>query len=78
MDNQITPAAFEETDGLENWRVISEGGCIFFRTASFAESAGLARAIAELPGIEEHPPAVDIRRPGSPSGSSACHRITWA
>jgi 4a-hydroxytetrahydrobiopterin dehydratase len=64
MDNQITPAAFEETDGLEDWRVISEGGCIFFRTASFAESTRLARAIAELPGIEEHPPAVDIRAAG--------------
>ena len=64
MDNQITSAAFEDTAGLENWRVISEGGCIFFRTPSFAESARLAQAIAELPGIEEHPPAVDIRAAG--------------
>ena len=64
MKNQLTPAAFEETDGLEDWRVISEGGCIFFRTASFAESARLVQAIAELPGIKEHPPAVDIRAAG--------------
>ena len=61
---QLTPAAFEGTDGLHDWRVISEGGCIFFRTASFAESARLVQAIAELPGIEEHPPAVDIRAGG--------------
>ena len=61
---QITPTAFEETDGLQDWRVISEGACIFFRTASFAESASLAQAIAELPGIEDHPPAVDIRAAG--------------
>ena len=64
MHNQLTPTAFEETDGLQDWRVISEGGCIFFRTRSFAESVRLAQAIAELPGIEEHPPAVDIRTAG--------------
>src|SRR6188474_3956198 len=61
---QLTPSAFEQTDGLQDWRVISEGGCIFFRTASFADSARLAQAIAELPGVEEHPPAVDIRAGG--------------
>ena len=64
MDNQITPTAFEETDGLQDWRVISEGGCIFFRTASLAESTRLVQAIAELPGIEDHPPAMDIRAAG--------------
>ena len=64
MDNQITPTAFEETDGLQDWRVISEGGCIFFRTASLAESTRLVQAISELPGIEEHPPAIDIRAAG--------------
>jgi 4a-hydroxytetrahydrobiopterin dehydratase len=64
MNNQVTPAAFEEADGLQDWRVISEGGCIFFRTASFTESVRLAQAIGELPGIEEHPPAVDIRAAG--------------
>ena len=64
MVTQITSKAFEETDGLQDWRVISEGGCAFFRTASFAESARLVQAIAELPAIEEHPPAVDIRQAG--------------
>jgi 4a-hydroxytetrahydrobiopterin dehydratase len=64
MVEQITPTAFEETDGLQDWRVISEGGCIFFRTASFAESARLVQAIAELPGIADHPPAIDIRAAG--------------
>lgn len=64
MDNQLTPAAFEATDGLQDWRVISEGGCVFFRTTSFVESVRLVQAIAELPGVEEHPPAVDIRAAG--------------
>ena len=60
----LTPTAFEETDGLQDWRVISEGGCAFFRTASLAESAKLVKAIAGLPGVEDHPPAVDIRAGG--------------
>jgi 4a-hydroxytetrahydrobiopterin dehydratase len=64
MDNKITPSAFEGTDGLQDWRVISEGGCILFRTASLAESTRLVQAISELPGIEDHPPAIDIRAAG--------------
>jgi 4a-hydroxytetrahydrobiopterin dehydratase len=61
---QLTPTAFEETDGLQDWRVISEGACAFFRTGSLAESARLVHAIAELPGIADHPPAIDIRSGG--------------
>jgi len=64
MNNQITPTAFEGAEGLQDWRVIAEGGCIFFRTTSFAESARLVEAIASLPGIDQHPPAIDIRAAG--------------
>ncbi|HKO32537.1 MAG TPA: VOC family protein [Candidatus Limnocylindria bacterium] len=61
---QLTASAFEKTDGLQDWRVISEGGCIYFRTASFADSARLVQVIAELPEIGDHPPAIDIRAGG--------------
>jgi 4a-hydroxytetrahydrobiopterin dehydratase len=64
VTDRISPRQFQESEGLEDWRVISEGACIFLRTGSFAESARLAQAIAELPGLEEHPPAVDIRQGG--------------
>jgi 4a-hydroxytetrahydrobiopterin dehydratase len=64
MTGQITPTQFHEAQGTEDWRVIGDGACAFFRTGSFAAGAGLARAIAELPGIDEHPPAVDLRHDG--------------
>jgi 4a-hydroxytetrahydrobiopterin dehydratase len=60
----ITPAAFQETEGLEDWRVLGEGACIYFRTASFAASARLVQAIGEVTGLEDHAPAVDVREGG--------------
>ncbi len=60
----ITPRDFEEGAGLADWRVLGEGGCAHFPTASFAESARLIEAIGEIPGLEDHPPAVDVRQGG--------------
>jgi 4a-hydroxytetrahydrobiopterin dehydratase len=60
----ITPRDFEAAEGVEDWRVLAEGACVFFRTESFAESARLVQAIGELPGVEKHPPAVDVREGG--------------
>ena len=64
MTDRISPLAFQESDGLEDWRVLGEGACVFYRTDSFAASAGLVQAIAELQGVEDHPPAVDVRSGG--------------
>jgi 4a-hydroxytetrahydrobiopterin dehydratase len=60
----ITPTQFLEAGGTEDWRVISEGACAFYPTGSFAGSTALVLAIAEIPGIEDHRPAVDIRSDG--------------
>lgn len=60
----ITPRDFEAAEGVEDWRVLAEGACVFLRTESFAESARLVQAIGELPGVEKHPPAVDVREGG--------------
>jgi 4a-hydroxytetrahydrobiopterin dehydratase len=64
MIERITPRRFEEADGLDDWRMLSDGAWACFRTGSFAQSARLVGAIGELPGIEEHEPAVDIRDHG--------------
>jgi 4a-hydroxytetrahydrobiopterin dehydratase len=61
---RISPSDFQESEGLEDWRVLGEGACIFFPTQSFAESARLVQAIGETPGVEDHPPAVDVRQGG--------------
>jgi 4a-hydroxytetrahydrobiopterin dehydratase len=63
-DDGITPREFHEADGTDDWRVLAEGACAFFRTRSFAESARLVGAIAGVDGVASHPPDVDMRRDG--------------
>ena len=44
----ITPRAFREAEGTDDWRVLSDGACAFFRTESFANSVALLQAIGEI------------------------------
>ena len=50
--------------GVDDWRVLSEGASAFFRTGSFAAAARFVGAIGGLPGLDGHPPDVDIRHDG--------------
>lgn len=72
MTDQITPSQFHAADGVEDWRLTSEGATAFFRTRSFAESARFVQAIGELEGIEDHRPGVDVRQDGV-----TVHMITY-
>ena len=60
----ITPQAFQEAEGVQDWRVLGDGACAFFRTDSFAASARLVEAIAEVPDLDAHRPDVDVRPDG--------------
>lgn len=64
MSDRITPRQFHETVGVEDWRVVGDGACAYFRTGSFATGARLVQAIGELPGLEAHCPDVDLRHDG--------------
>ena len=64
MSERIEPKQFHEADGVEDWRVLSEGACAWFRTGSFAAGARLVQAIGELAGLDAHPPDVDLRHDG--------------
>jgi 4a-hydroxytetrahydrobiopterin dehydratase len=64
VTDPISPKQFHESEGVEEWRVVGDGACAYFRTGSFAASARLVQAISQLPGIEEHPPDVDVRHDG--------------
>jgi len=55
---------FRESDGMADWPVLADGATTFFRTDSFAASARLVQAIAELEGIERHRPDLDVRGDG--------------
>jgi 4a-hydroxytetrahydrobiopterin dehydratase len=64
MTDQINPRQFEEAEGCADWRVVGDGACTYIGTGSFAASARLVQAIGELPGMDDHPPAVDVRSDG--------------
>jgi 4a-hydroxytetrahydrobiopterin dehydratase len=64
MTEKITPQRFRESDGVEDWRVLSEGACAFFRTGSFATGGSFAEAVGRLDGLDVHHAAIDVRSDG--------------
>ena len=64
MSEPISPTQFREAGGTDDWRIVGDGACAFFPTTSFAESARLVQAIADLPGMDDHRPDVDVRADG--------------
>ncbi|HEV8670191.1 MAG TPA: VOC family protein [Candidatus Limnocylindria bacterium] len=64
MTDNISPRQFHEAEGVEDWRVLGDGACAYFRTGSFAAGARLVQAISELPGVDENQPDVDLRHDG--------------
>jgi 4a-hydroxytetrahydrobiopterin dehydratase len=64
MTDRISPKQFHESAGAEDWRVVGDGACAYFRTGSFAAGARLVQAISALPGVDDHPPDIDLRPDG--------------
>ena len=64
MTDDFTIKDFLAAEGVENWRLISDGACAFYATDSFQASAGLVDAIGRIDGIADHPPNVDLRHDG--------------
>jgi 4a-hydroxytetrahydrobiopterin dehydratase len=61
MIDEVSPTEFHEAEGVEDWHVVSDGATACFRTGSFTRGAQFVRAIGALPGIEDHPPDIDLR-----------------
>ncbi len=64
MSDPIKIKEIYESEGVESWRVISDGACAFYATTSLLASAGFVDAISKIEDIEKHPPRVDIRHDG--------------
>jgi 4a-hydroxytetrahydrobiopterin dehydratase len=64
MTDWLSPKQFHESEGVEDWRVLGDGACAYFRTGSFASGARLVQAISELPGVDDQRPDVDLRHDG--------------
>ncbi|MCT2543210.1 VOC family protein [Streptomyces atratus] len=61
---RVRPQQFHEAAGVEDWRVVGEGACAYFRTGSFEAGARFVRAIGEMPGAGDESPDVDVRQKG--------------
>ncbi|MFE9358130.1 VOC family protein [Streptomyces olivaceoviridis] len=61
---RVRPQRFHETEGLEDWRVLGEGACAYFRAGSLAAGARLVQAISELPDADAGHPDIDVRHDG--------------
>lgn len=61
---RISLQEFRASDGVEDWRILSEGTCAFFGTPTLAASARFIEAISKLPGVDDHHVDIDIRRGG--------------
>ena len=64
MTDFISVKQFNDSEGVEDWRVLGDGACAYFRTGSFAAGARLVKAISEVPGVDDHHPDVDVRHDG--------------
>jgi 4a-hydroxytetrahydrobiopterin dehydratase len=64
MNEHIGLRAFVASEGVHDWRVLSDGAYAFFRTGSLADSARLVAAVAALPEAGPRQPDMDIRGDG--------------
>jgi 4a-hydroxytetrahydrobiopterin dehydratase len=64
MTDWVTPKQFHETAGLDDWRVLGDGACTYFRTGSLEEGLRLVQAISEVGDLEAGHPDIDLRFEG--------------
>jgi 4a-hydroxytetrahydrobiopterin dehydratase len=63
MTERITPQAFHEADGVEDWRVLNDAAYARYRTGSFAAGVALVDAIGAMADAANHHPDVDLTYP---------------
>ena len=63
MTETLSVREFHEAAG-DDWRVVGDGACAYFATGSFGAGARFVETLASIPGIEDHPPDVDLRDDG--------------
>jgi hypothetical protein len=85
MTDQITARQFHEAEGVEDWRVVGEGACTYFRIGSFAAGNGEGFKGIRLPDSSRLCPAYLGSRielasltagPTSPARGTLMHRGT--
>jgi pterin-4a-carbinolamine dehydratase len=60
----LTAQQFQESGGLEDWRVLAFGASAWFDAPSHSAGAALARRVAALADAADHGPDIDVRAHG--------------
>jgi hypothetical protein len=68
MTRPITLRQFHQADGVQDWRVLAEGACTYFRPGSFAAGARLVRRSASWPAWTTTTPASTCATTARPCG----------
>ena len=63
-DERLTAKQFQESGGVEDWRVLAFGASAWFDAPSHAAGAALVRRVAELTGSAGRMPDVNLRARG--------------
>ena len=64
MTETITATQFHESEGVEDWRVVTYVALAYFRTKSFAKGVELVDEVGRLADAANHHPDVDLRYMG--------------
>lgn len=64
MPDTVSPQEFESAEGVGDWRVVGDGACAYFPTASLGQAAQFVTAISQLHAAEDHQPDIDVRPGG--------------
>jgi len=60
----VTPAEFDELDGLDDWHVVLDSIHATFAARNYLAAADLVHTIAEIAEAHVHHPDVELRYPG--------------
>ena len=61
MRDPITAQQFHDSDGVDDWRVVTLGASAVYRTASLTQGAEFASRIAAIADDMDHHPDIDLR-----------------
>jgi 4a-hydroxytetrahydrobiopterin dehydratase len=66
MTDRLSAEQFQQSGGVEDWRVLWGGGyaCAYFRAGTFRAGAALVQVISELAATADHHPDIDLRPEG--------------
>jgi 4a-hydroxytetrahydrobiopterin dehydratase len=64
MSDYISVSEFHADPSVSEWRVVGDGASAYYPTGSFSLGARLVATITAIPGIDAHPPDIDLRDDG--------------